>query len=276
MRVLRSSWRASRKRPPAPHGDETFDHQPLAPILTALAERGLEGVVPFRDVLTSYRNSLRTVDPDRLGRHDALAFWINLYNAEVLEAASEARDANLDSLVRLRDMFDRPRVEISGEYLSLDDIEHGKVRRFGDPRVHAVLTCGSVSCPTLLSRPLVGRGLDASLDEAMVNFLKEGGATIDRDANVVALSRIFLWYGADFAYPESMPRWRPVSGRSVMRSLAMWMSPEDATWVREARPRPRFLRYDWGLSCRVRHPSGASTRSAGIDTRITPRKSPTE
>lgn len=274
-RVIRSVWRASRVRRPKPVGAGTFNHQLLAPILCTVAESGLAGATRVRTELTAYRQSLHTTDPDGLSHADALAFWINLYNAEVLEAALEARDAHLDSLIRVQDVFDRPRGEISGEMLSLDDIEHGKIRRFGDPRVHAVLTCGSVSCPTLPARPLVGDGLDDQLDAAMVNFLHEGGATLDRESNEVRLSRIFLWYGADFVHPASMPRWRPVTRRSVTLSLEAWMSPEDATWVREARPRTRFQPYDWGLSCRVAQSPGSSTRSAGMDTRITPLNSPT-
>ena len=250
-RVVRSVWRASRVRRPKPAGAGTFNHEPLAPILGAVAESGLSGASKLRPELVAYRDSLRAADPDSLSHNESLAFWINLYNAEVLEAALQARDEQLDSLVRARDVFDRPRANIAGEVLSLDDIEHGKIRRFSDPRVHAVLTCGSVSCPTLPARPLVGDGLDNRLDEAMVDFLREGGATLDRESNEVRLSRIFLWYGADFVHPASMPRWRPVRPRSVTLSLEEWMPPEDVSWMQEARPRTRFQPYDWGLSCRV-------------------------
>ena len=274
-RVVRSVWRASRVRHPKPAGVGTFNHEPLAPILGAVAESGLSGASKLRPELVAYRDSLRLADPDSLSQDESLAFWINLYNAEVLEAALQARDEQLDSLVRARDVFDRPRAKIAGEALSLDDIEHGKIRRFSDPRVHAVLTCGSVSCPTLPAGPLVGDGLDSRLDEAMVDFLREGGGTLDRESNEVRLSRIFLWYGADFVHPASMPRWRPVSHRSVTLSLEEWMPSEDVRWMREARPRTRFQPYDWGLSCRVAQSPVSSSRSAGMDTRTTPRKSPT-
>jgi len=219
---------------------------------------------------------MRAADPDRLGHDETLAFWINLYNAEVLEAALEATEMGLDSLLRARDIFDRPLTRIAGESLSLDDIEHGKIRRFRDPRIHAVLICGSVSCPTLPPEPIQGTGLDAQLDAAMRDFLREGGAVFDRGFNEVSLSRIFLWYGADFVFPQSMPRWRPVSRRALVRSLSPWLAPEESRWLAEARPRTRFQPYDWDLSCRVAQSPDASTMSAGIDTRTTPRKSPTE
>ena len=49
--------------------------------------------------------------------------------------------------------FDAPWAMVGGESLSLNDIEHGKIRRFRDPRIHAALVCGSVSCPTLRYEP---------------------------------------------------------------------------------------------------------------------------
>jgi hypothetical protein len=137
-----------------------------------------------------------------------------------------------------------------------------------------VLICGSVSCPTLPPEPISGVGLSGCLDRAMRDFLREGGAIFDRGSNEVSLSRIFLWYGADFVYPESMPRWRPVRRRALLRSLSPWLAPEDSKRLAKARPRTHFQPYDWRLSCRVAQSPEASTRSAGTDTRTTPRKSP--
>ena len=274
-RVLRSLWRASRSRPPRPTGRGTFDHESLAPILDRVARSGIAGAASLREELAAYRGSLGIVDPDQLNRDEALAFWINLYNAEVLAAAVDAREEGLDSLLRIPDAFDRRRFTIAGEILSLDDIEHGKIRRFGDPRIHAALVCGCVSCPSLPAEPMRGADLHELLDAATTSFLAEGGTVADPDAGELRLSRIFMWYGADFVYPKTMPRWRPVARRSVALSLRRWMPDEEVRWLENERPRIHFLPYDWTLACRVGQPPVASTLSAGIDTRISPRKSPT-
>ncbi len=274
-RVLRSLWRANRSRPPGPTGSGTFDHESLAPILDLVARSGIAGASSLREELADYRRSLGIVDPDQLNRDEALAFWINLYNAEVLAAAVVAREEGLDSLLRIPDAFDRRRCTIAGEALSLDDIEHGKIRRFGDPRIHAALVCGSVSCPSLPAEPMRGVDLHDLLDAATTSFLAEGGTVADPDAGELRLSRIFMWYGADFVYPNTMPRWRPMARRSIALSLRRWMSDEEVRWLESERPRIHFLPYYWTLACRVGQPPVSSTLSAGIDTRISPRKSPT-
>jgi hypothetical protein len=274
-RILRSLWRANRSQPPRPAGSGTFDHESLAPILDLVARSGIAGAASLREELAAYRRSLVIIDPGQLNRDEALAFWINLYNAEVLAAAVDARENGLDSLLRIPDAFDRRRCTIAGEVLSLDDIEHGKIRRFGDPRVHAALVCGSVSCPSLPAEPMRGADVQDQLDAATTSFLAEGGAVADLDAGELRLSRIFLWYGADFVYPKTMPRWRPVIRRSIALSLRRWMPDEEVRWLENERPRIHFLPYDWTLACRVGQPPVSSTLSAGIDTRISPRKSPT-
>jgi hypothetical protein len=57
------------------------------------------------------------------------------------------------SVLRMPGAFSAPFVTVAGERLSLDAIEHAKIRRFADPRIHAALVCGSVSCPTLRPPP---------------------------------------------------------------------------------------------------------------------------
>jgi hypothetical protein len=132
---------------------------------------------------------------------------------------------------------------VAGESLSLHDIEHGKVRRFGDPRIHAALVCGSASCPTLRSEPYRGPGLEAQLETQMLDFLRAGGAATD--GSQLLLSRIFLWYGADFVRPHRMPSFAPVTRASVRRSLRRWLDPELAELPVSFQP------YDWGLACSI-------------------------
>jgi hypothetical protein len=146
---------------------------------------------------------------------------------------------------------DRSRCTIAGELLSLDDIEHGKIRRFRDPRVHSALVCGSASCPTLHAVPMHGPGLHERLETAMREFLAEGCAAVDRERGVLHLSRIFLWFAADFAHPQTMPSWRPTGRRSVALSLRPWLPVEDASWLESSHPQIRFRSYDWTLACRV-------------------------
>jgi hypothetical protein len=133
--------------------------------------------------------------------------------------------------------------------LSLEDIEHGKIRRFRDPRIHGALVCGSASCPTLRYQPYTGNAIDDQLDAQMRTFLSGGGATYDADSGHLLLSRVFLWYGADFVRPMRMPTWIPAGKRSVGKAVAKWLDPAVAERANGATI--GFQSYDWGLACSI-------------------------
>jgi hypothetical protein len=200
----------------------------------------------------AYLSAIRHVEPDRLERDEALAFWINVYNAGALLLAAEAASAGARSVLRVPGGFRRPSVTVAGEVLSLDAIEHAKLRRFGDPRIHAALVCGSVSCPTLRAEPYSGRDISAQLDTQMRRMLADGAVVVDEAGGRVSLSRIFLWYGADFVRPQRMPSLLPVGRRKVLTALSPWLAADMTGWIAATRPRVEFQSYEWSLSCSVR------------------------
>ena len=250
--VLLSILKARRLAEPRPHGSAQFDHSSLDPILAAVAAGGVEALGPQAGALRAYLDTLGTVEPDNLHRDDALALWINLYNAVALDLARRAQADGHDSVLRIGNGFNAPVVTIAGEELSLEGIEHGKIRRFGDPRIHAALVCGSVSCPTLRFEAFSGELLDSQLDDQMRYFLSAGAFVADRTAGVAHLSRVFLWYGADFVRPSRMPTLLPSSKRRVAAAAAKWLTDDDADWFDTDRPTIKFQKYDWGLGCAVR------------------------
>ncbi len=247
-----SVLRALRIRRPQPAGAGSVDHADLAAILSGLQQRGVAALPSMRGELERYRNRLERVDPDELERSEALAFWLNLYNAGALDAAAEAVAEAQGSVLRVPGAFRRRWTTIAGEGLSLDAIEHGKIRRFGDPRIHGSLVCGSASCPTLRYEPFAGPLLDAQLDDQMAAFLTGGGAVIETSANVLALSRIFLWYGADFVRPHRMPAWLPVSKKAIADAITPWLDTATLQLLNTAEPTISFQSYDWSLACSIR------------------------
>ncbi|MDJ0960698.1 MAG: DUF547 domain-containing protein [Acidimicrobiia bacterium] len=252
LRVAWSVLRAGRRRRPNPSGTDTVDHAPLQPILDELRRNGVAALAPLRGELAAYRDTLAAVDPDGLSRSEALTYWVNLYNAGALDAAARTAELDKSSLLRLPGAFDRPWVTIAGEGLSLDDIEHGKVRRFQDPRIHSALVCGSASCPTLRYEPYRGNDLDEQLEDQMKAFLAAGAAVADRAASVLHLSRIFLWYGGDFARPQRMPTSLPPRRSALVEALRPWLEPELVDWIDDVQPKVRFQSYDWSLACTIR------------------------
>jgi hypothetical protein len=235
---------------PAAVGTTGVELSDYAQVLAAVAARP-GGAAGMGADLRRAVEAMAAVEPDRLSRSGALAFWIDLYNAGALELAARAAAEGQETVLRLPGAFDRPFVTVAGEVLSLDAVEHAKVRRFGDPRIHAALVCGSVSCPTLRPAPFSGADLQAALDDQMRRFLARGGAVLDRSSGEVSLSRVFSWYGADFVRPGRMPTFVPARRTAVLAALEPWLGTDDVAWIRRARPRVVFQPYDWGLRCSV-------------------------
>jgi len=242
--------KARRTKRPMPTGTGTLAHSELADVLESLKQDGIATLPDSRDALLGYRDRLAALDPRKLTRLEALAFWINLYNAGALALAADAVDASAGSVLRVPGAFNEPWATVNGESLTLNDIEHGKIRRFGDPRIHAALVCGSVSCPTLRYEPF-GGDVEAQLDEQIRGFLGSGGAAIDRTSGVLRLSRVFRWYGRDFVVPHRMPTILPARRRSLANALIPWFAPTDAAWVRTTMPTIEFAEYDWSLACSI-------------------------
>lgn len=247
-----SILKARRVAKPAPRGKNVIDHAILGAVLDDLGADGISALADSRDRLRKYRESLEATEPDELTRFGSLAFWMNLYNAGALDLAAETNERGESSVLRVAGGFSRPWATVSGEALSLEAIEHGKIRRFGDPRIHGGLVCGSASCPTLRYEPFRADGLDGQLDEQMSSFLAGGGAFADQGNNRLLLSRVFLWYGADFTRPNRMPTLWPARKSAIADALGRWLADDIESWRITAAPHVAFQPYDWSLACKVR------------------------
>ena len=89
-------------------------------------------------------------------------------------------------------------VEIDGEPVSLDDIEHRILRPiWRDPRIHYALNCASLGCPNLQPTAFTPANTQALLEQAARDFVNHPrGVRLEGDALVV--SSIYAWFGSDF------------------------------------------------------------------------------
>jgi hypothetical protein len=144
------------------------------------------------------------------------AFWLNLYNAYV-----QVHLKNNRKLYMQRNRFYASRMIIfASRYISLDDIEHGVLRRSAfkwslgylrnpfpsafekkfrvskmDHRIHFALNCGAASCPPIaFYKP---EDIRAQLDVAAAAYLT-GECIYDSHKNTVTVPRILLWFRGDF------------------------------------------------------------------------------
>jgi hypothetical protein len=220
----------------------------------ALSRTLLEGVRRGRDTADA-RRRLAAVDPGALlAALDAddrrLAFWCNVYNAY----AQHLLAADPDRWERRWLFFRRSLIPVAGRSLSLDDVEHGILRRSmsslglgylprlltsefewrarvdeRDPRVHFALNCGAESCPPIAAYD--ANAVDDQLDLAVGGYL-DATVEYDADRDLARVPRLFLWYRGDFG------------GRD---GAVAFLREYDVIPV-DADPTLRYRGWDWSLN----------------------------
>jgi len=157
-----------------------------------------------RDALDGYVAALTGLDPRQLDRDSQLAYWINLYNAQTVRVVLDNPDK--DSILRMGGGFlhfsgpwKKKYLEIAGQPVSLDDIEHRILRPiWQDPRIHFVVNCASVGCPDLAATAFTAGNSERLMATGKTRYLNHPrGLHFDDDGTLV-LSSIFKWYQEDF------------------------------------------------------------------------------
>src|SRR5262249_41550332 len=141
----------------------------------------------------------------------------------------------------LRPIWKRKIGAVGGTEYSLDEIEHGILRKaFKEPRVHLAIVCASLSCPDLRAEPYVAAGLEAQLDEQAAPFLPNPtkGLAPGQDGRTARVSVIFRWFAADFA-----------AGGGVAAFVRAKAPPEVRERIRLLTDAGLgYLDYDWSLN----------------------------
>jgi hypothetical protein len=153
--------------------------------------------------LESLRKSLVQVDPKTLSKKDQLAYWINVYNVNVVSTIVEhypvasIRDISTDIITRLN-VFKKDTVPVKSGMISLNDVENDRIRAgFHDPRIHFAINCAAQSCPPIRPEPYTGAKIDEQLDDQVRKFLT-GPHGVRIEKNVVHTTKIMDWFGEDF------------------------------------------------------------------------------
>jgi len=214
------------------------------------------GMAADRAALGDYLASLSAVTAPTFAAFDPAqqqAFLINAYNAFTVERVL-TRYPRLRSIKDLGSLLSSPWkarwIELLGQTVSLDDIEHGRLRQRGvydEPRVHFAVNCASVGCPMLREEAFEATRLNAQLEEQTARFMADRSRNRWNPARQrLELSRIFDWYGEDFRL-----------GHQGIDTLATFVArhaerladaPADRERLRSGRFERAFLDYDWALN----------------------------
>ncbi|MFT5135706.1 MAG: hypothetical protein ACI8XV_000732 [Arenicella sp.] len=191
--------------------------------------------------LNAYISFLQTYEPRQFNAEEQMAYWINLYNAATV-LLIVAEDSSIGSIRELRSGIFTPGpwrrkfIKISGQELSLDDVEHGILRPiWKDNRVHYVLNCASLSCPNLPKTAFTGQNVEALLELAAIEYINHPrGVRIE--GGRLFLSSIYDWYRQDFGSEFA----------DLIAHLVKYIEPEMAVNIQKFN-RAEYS-YDWALN----------------------------
>jgi Protein of unknown function, DUF547 len=217
-------------------------------------ERGMN----YRDLkardgktLDELRRRLAAVDPAALAPADRLAYWINLYNVNVVATVVDhypvksIRDISTDWVTRLN-VFKKETVPVKGGATSLDEIENVKIRQgFKDPRIHFAINCAAVSCPPIRGEAFAGGRLGDQLDDQARKFLDDPRRGVRLEAKgggalALHVTKVMDWFADDFK------QW----GGGQVPFIRRYLPPARQKQIDDARGGVSldFDSYDWSLN----------------------------
>lgn len=238
---------------------ETIDHTAWTRFLQRYVVEGEDGIhrvryggvtAEHRGTLDAYIDRLASTPISRFRRVEQLAYWIDLYNALTIQVVldhypvSSIRDISLSPGLFSSGPWGRRLIEVEGEPISLDDIEHRILRPlWKDPRIHYAVNCASLGCPNLMREAFTAESVDRLL-EAGVRAYVNHPRGVSLENGDLTVSSIYSWFAEDFG-----------GEAGVLAHLRRYAGPELAA---------RLVRldhiddhsYDWALNDRGAEPRG--------------------
>ena len=234
-----------------PESSVRIDHSPWDMFLSTYVLTDANGVNRLKyasvtpqdkTALDAYILSLAKTDVTTLNRDEQYAFWLNLYNAIMVQtilanypvsSVLKIKNNPLD----LKGPFNDEVVRVNGLSLTLDTIESGIVRPiWNDPRLHYAFNCGAVGCPNLGKEAYQAEVLNEQLNAAAVNFINDPRGVTTVGAQVT-LSKIFFWYSDDFGDDVD----------ELTTHLLQFANPRTMQIISQSNGRFNYA-YDWSLN----------------------------
>ncbi len=229
-----------------------ISHQAWSDFLERYVQAGSDDVnrVAYRQVsprdrkgLNDYVAGLAATKISGYRRSEQLAYWINLYNAHTVQLVLEhhpigsIRDIKLSPGILSTGPWNDKTLEVEGQKLSLNDIEHRILRPgWRDNRLHYALNCASIGCPNLQKRAFTPANTDLLLEQGAIEYVNHSrGVEVQDDS--IKVSKIYLWFSEDFGGSEA----------AVVDHLRKYASPELKRRLDGLRSISEY-RYDWSLN----------------------------
>lgn len=197
--------------------------------------------------LRRYLDHLQQIAVSNLSRAEQKAYWINLYNAVVVEVVSRRYPvASIQDIDLSPGLFGwlaggpwkAHLAEVEGQKLSLDDIEHRILRPiWQDNRIHYGVNCASIGCPDLQPEPFTRQNTERLLERGARTYVNHSRGARWTSAERLVLSSIYDWFQEDFGGNEE----------GVLAHLRRFAAPDLAARLAAFRGDIDYA-YDWRLN----------------------------
>ena len=186
--------------------------------------------------LSAFTAQVAATDTSKFTREEALAFYINAYNATTI--AEVLKLWPVTNVLEKNGFFDKTKHTVAGESLTLNELEKTKIRDpFSEPRIHFLVNCASASCPVLVGEAITAANLETLLARQATEYVTR--TTLFKGKKGIEISSIFDWYKDDFGGTEG-----------VRTFIAAHVAPEQRELVANPATKIGFFNYDWKTNAR--------------------------
>ena len=253
-------------QPPLPTEGSDPLHRPLDEILDPNVRDGLvyyRALESGRGKLDRYAASLNVpaATYDAWSREAKMAFWLNAYNAFVLQTVvnrypirGKSTDYPESSIRQIPGAFESTRHRAAGRSVTLDEIEKTILPEFKEPRLFLALGRGAVGGGRLRSEAYTAARLAGQLDAVREEFVREENMIrIDRGAETISVTPILSWNSEHFIAAYDTGATGPMASRSpIERALIAFVGPHllplEKEFVQQNRFRVIYHQFDWRLN----------------------------
>jgi hypothetical protein len=194
-------------------------------------------------------------------REDKIAFWLNGYNAIVLQAVishypikGKSTQYPASSIRQIPGVFETAKHRLAGRSLTLDEIEKTVLPEFDDPRLYLALGRGAVGSGRLRSEAYVGSRLASQLATVQSEFVSDQAMLkIDRLTGTMTVTPIISWREAAFVKAYDKGAQGPYAQRSpIERAVLAFVTPHllrlEREFVEKNAFQMSFHELDWRLN----------------------------
>ena len=241
-------------------------HQPFDRILDLQVRDGLVYYRALRSERGRLDRYIASLDVpaatyDAWPRDQQAAFWINAYNAFVLETVidhypirGKAAAYPSVSIRQIPGAFEQKKHRAAGRAVTLDEIEKTLLPAFKDPRIYLALGRGAIGSGRLRSEAYTGERLAAQLNAVQAEFVTERTMlAIDRTTEQISVTPIVSWHEAEFvaAYDkgaEGLYAQRSSIERAMVAFVQPHLLPLEREFLQKNTFRVTYHRFDWRLN----------------------------